>query len=84
MKINNNEYKESFKVLAPPLSSSPPLPSSVVVVSPAATVVVVVSGSNVVAVVTESIYKNQRSPSHKEDYNLLFVLTLKDIPTKSL
>ena len=53
MKINSNKYKESFKVLAPPLSSpgSPPLPSSGVVVSPAATVVVVVSGPVVVVVV---------------------------------
>ena len=52
MKINNNKYKESFKVLAPPLSSpgSPPLPSSGVVVSPAAAVVVV-SGPVVVVVV---------------------------------
>ena len=61
-KISNNEYKESFKELAPPSPS--PLPSSSGVgVVVAATVVVVVSCPNVVVVVVaESMHKDQRWP----------------------
>ena len=75
MKINNNdEYKESFKVLAPPLSSPSPLPPGVVVVSPAATVVVVVSGPVVVVVVVVVVTTSigSRVQIQQEQHDLIF------------